>query len=96
VQENEQVIEQKLDQVLIATSAVAQLAREIGKDYEALGIMVDQVEGQMNKTGDNLESANAKLKYIRKKLGSKKNCCIDVTLFLIMLALIGFLIWKYT
>jgi hypothetical protein len=95
IQANEQEIDEKLDQVVEATAGIAQLAKVISHEYAALGIMVDEVESQMNKTGDNLDGANAKLADVKKKLASKKNCCIDITLFLIMLALIGFLIWKY-
>jgi predicted nucleic acid-binding Zn-ribbon protein len=96
IQANEQEIDSKLDQMIEQTAAVEQLAKVIGHEYAALGIMVDQVEDQMNRTGDNLDNTNAKLAHVKKKLASKKNCCIDVVLFLIILALIGFLIWKYT
>jgi predicted nucleic acid-binding Zn-ribbon protein len=96
IQATEQEIDTKLDSVVVATAAVAQLAKTISHEYEALGIMVDEVEGQMTKTGDNLDGANEKLADVKKKLASGKNCCIDLTLFVIMIALIGFLIWKYT
>jgi uncharacterized coiled-coil DUF342 family protein len=96
IQENEQVIDQRLDEVLQQTAAVRNLAEMIGHEYKALGMMVDEVEAQMDKTQENLNTTNEQLAKTKKKLASKKNCCIDIFLFLIILAVIGYLIWSHT
>ena len=95
VQENEQVIEEQLTQILEQTQAVSVLSKKIGDEYEALGIMVNDVEEQMEKAENNLGETNAQMEHAKKKLASASNCCCDIFLFLIMLALVGFLIWKY-
>jgi predicted nucleic acid-binding Zn-ribbon protein len=96
IQESEQVIDQRLDEIVQQTAAVRNLAVMIGHEYKALGIMIDEVESQMDKTQDNLDTTNAQLEKTKKKLASKKNCCIDIFLFLIIIAIVGYLIWSHT
>jgi uncharacterized coiled-coil DUF342 family protein len=95
IQENEQKIDQQLDQVLEGTLQIKKLATVLGQEYQELGIMIDEVDHQMDKSQQNLDSANAQITDLKKKLATKQNCCIDVTLFLLILAIVGYLIWKY-
>lgn len=95
IQENEQEIDSKLDQVLAGSYAIAQLADQIGSEYQALSEMDRDVDAQMDKTQANLDSANAQLKKTSAVLNAKRNCCFDITLILLLVACVGFILWKY-
>ena len=95
IQQNEQVIEEQLDEILVKSQAMRQLTNKITAEYETLGVMVDDVGKEMDKAEENLQGTNEQMAHAKKKLASASNCCCDIFLFLILIALVGFLIWKY-
>lgn len=95
INENEQIIEEKIDQVLAGSYAISQLANQIGNEYQVLSEMDRDVDAQMDKTQANLDSANAQLKKTSAVLNAKRNCCLDITLILLLVACVGFILWKY-
>lgn len=95
IQENEQHIDNQIDQVLAGSYAINQLATQIGNEYQVLSEMDRDVDAQMDKTQANLDSANAQLKKTSAILNAKRNCCLDITLILLLVACVGFILWKY-
>ena len=95
IQEGDKVIEDKLDQVLEQSKRLEALSRQISHEYEVLGVMIDEMDGQMDGVHEKLTTTTEQAKETRKKLATAKNCCIDICLFLIIVMLIGYLIWKY-
>jgi hypothetical protein len=95
IRETEQIIDSRLDRIVEGTRMVKVLANTISREYADLGIMIDDVDHQMTKTEENLVTTNKQLKKTAKKLDAKSNCCIDIVLFLLMIAMIGYLVWKY-
>jgi hypothetical protein len=47
---------------MIATRGVLQVTPEIGNDYEMFRIVVNQFEGKMNGTGENLDERKGDVK----------------------------------
>lgn len=95
VQENEQIIDSQIDQVLAGSYAIAQLANQIGNEYQVLSEMDRDVDAKMDKTQANLDSANAQLKKTSAVLNAKRNCCFDITLIVLFVCCVGFILWKY-
>ncbi|OHS97066.1 hypothetical protein TRFO_09598 [Tritrichomonas foetus] len=95
IQENEQIIDSQIDQVLEGTYAISHLASQISQEYKILSEMDKDVDKQMDKTQSNLDNANEQLKKTSKIVAAKRNCCLDITLILLLIACIGFILWKY-
>lgn len=95
IQENEQIIDNQIDQVLEGSYAINQLADKISTEYQILSAMDKDVDKQMDKTLNNLEGTNAQLKKASAILSAKRNCCLDITLILLLIMCVGFILWKY-
>lgn len=95
VNANEDMIDEQLDQLVDATQAIKHLSIQIRDEYSILGTMTDDVQKKMDKSGENLEDANKQLEKTAKKVNAKANCCLDITLILLLIACVGFIIWKY-
>lgn len=54
--------------------------------------LVDQVDNQVDQVSANVESANKKLKKVIKNFRPPSKCCLDITLLLMFLGLIGLII----
>lgn len=54
--------------------------------------LVDQVENQVDKVSQEVESANKKLKKVIKNFRPPSKCCLDLTLLLMFIGLIGLII----
>lgn len=95
IEANEQEINSKLDQLIVGTQIVNQLALQIHDEYQVLMTMDNDLDNKMDDTKNNLDDANKRIKDLQKKVNAGGNCCIDITLVLIIVACIGYLIWKY-
>ena len=95
IQANEQVIDQKLDQILVGSQIVKQISQQISDEYSNLATMDREVDHKMDEVQDKLDNANKQLQVVKQTVGAKGNCCIDIFLVIIIIACIGFMIWKY-
>ena len=95
IQENEQIIDNQIDQVLEGTYAIKSLADKISNEYSVLMEMDKDVDKKMDKTQGKLDDANKQVKRLSKVLNLKKNCCFDIVLLLLLIACVGFILWKY-
>jgi hypothetical protein len=95
IRENEAEIDEKLDLVLHGTNQIRAVATTLAEAYQDLGIMVSEVDHEMDHTREALDTGNVQLVEVKAGLAVKSNFCIDVTLVLVLLAIIGFGIWKY-
>ncbi|KAH0795553.1 hypothetical protein GPJ56_000432 [Histomonas meleagridis] len=95
INENEQAIDEKLDQVLEGTEVLKHLAKTMHDEYQILSVMTDDVDKQMDKTQENLDDANSRLEKTKDALGTKSGCCMDVFLVILLICCVGFILWKY-
>ncbi|KAH0788560.1 hypothetical protein GPJ56_007525 [Histomonas meleagridis] len=95
INENEQAIDEKIDQVLEGTEFLKHLAQTMHDEYQVLTVMTDDVDKQMDKTQENLDDANKRLEHTKDALGTKAGCCMDVFLVILLICCVGFILWKY-
>ena len=95
VQANEQQIDEQLDTLVEATSALVQTAQMLRDEYRVLGVMTDEVDQKIDKTDKKLQDTNEQLKKTIDKLGGGANCCLDIFLILVIIACVYFIITQF-
>lgn len=83
--------DRKLDNIGIGVKELAVKSRKIGEQTDQMGRVINDVQKDADRVHKNLETTNAKLKNLLKKLRSGDKICIDIVLVLICLGLIAVL-----
>lgn len=68
---------------------------KLGKEYAGLERIIDGVDRNMDKTQDNLDSANKKLKDVVESVSKGANCCFEIFLLLALAACIYFVCVRF-
>ena len=95
INKGEQEIDQKLDQLVDATSLLLNTANMLSEEYKVLGTMTDEVNEKMDKVDNKLEDSNKRVKDLIEKVGGGSNCCIDFFLILVIIACIYFIVSQF-
>lgn len=95
LRENEVLVDQQLDMLVETTAKIKVIATRLGEEYRVLGGMMDEVEGKMDKTANNLEESQNQLDKLAKAVGGKQNCCFTIFLLLALVACVYFVITEF-
>ena len=89
--ERDAVLDEKLDVIKQGVIQLGQIATDINEELDRQDKMLDEVDQKMDKVQEKLEARNKQMKKILEQTGGAQRWCPIIILFVILLALIGYI-----
>jgi len=87
----DQEIDEKLEQVSRGVKDLETMAKEMGKEIDMQGMMIDEVESKVVIANEKLANLNKRLKKTLAAYRKPDRFCIDIILLVVLLAIGGYL-----
>jgi len=91
LRKNDQVIDGMLDNVAAGVNELKEIAIEMGKEAEAQGIMLDNLDNKVDKVNDQLENINIRLRKALESVRKGDRFIVDIILICVLLGLCGYI-----
>jgi len=89
--ERDQLLDQKLDVILQGVKQLGMIAYDINEELVKQDVMLDEIEQKMDKLQDKLETRNEQMKKLLEASGGAQRWCPILILFVIFIALCGYI-----
>jgi len=89
--ERDQLLDEKLDVILQGVKQLGMIAYDINEELVKQDVMLDEIENKMDKLQDKLETRNEQMKKLLDASGGAQRWCPILILFVIFLALCGYI-----
>lgn len=83
--------DEDLDVIEQGLGNLQNIAQDMGAEINKQDVLLDEIETQMDRASKAVETNNAKLAGVLKRVASTRNFCIDITLIIILLAVVGYI-----
>jgi len=84
------------DEMLDGVKRIRGIAEGIGNELEAQELMINDIDKQMDKVNDKFKVSNKQLKALVRATGGTSRWCVLLFLFIILIALIGYMFNLFT
>lgn len=91
LRKNDQAIDNMLDNVAAGVSNLREIALEMGKEAEAQGVMLDDLDNKVDKVNDQLENINIRLRKALESVRKGDRFIVDLILLCVLLGLCGYI-----
>lgn len=91
LRKNDQVIDGMLDNVAAGVNELKEIAIEMGKEAEAQGVMLDNLDTKVDKVNDQLENINTRLLKALENVRKGDRFIVDIILLCVLLGLGGYI-----
>jgi t-SNARE complex subunit (syntaxin) len=79
------------EEMLDGVKRLNQLAQGIGNELDAQELMITDIDKQMDKVNDKFKVSNKQLKKLVRDTGGTSRWCVLLFLFVILIALVGYM-----
>lgn len=91
LRKNDQVIDNMLETVAAGVHELKEIASEMGKEADRQTIMLDDLDGKVNKVNDQLENINIRLRKALESVRKGDRFIVDIILLVVLLGLCGYI-----
>jgi len=88
---NDAVIDKHLDDISSSVGVLKEMAHEMGKEAEAQGIMLDNLDKKVDDVNDQLENLNIRMRKALESIRKGDRFIIDIILLCILLGIGGYI-----
>ena len=89
--ERDKILDEKLDVIKQGVMQLGQIASDINEELDRQDVMLDEVGNKIDKVTEKLEARNKQMKKILDATGGAQRWCPLIILFIILIALVGFI-----